>query len=146
VEQRLLDIWISEFGREDIGTNNDYFDLGGDSLLAIRILKKIESEFEVRMPLSTLLHAPTVELLAEQIQRDGLSDAQPSETWSSLVAVQPKGSRPPFFCVHGAGGNVIYYVDLARHLGVDQPFYGLQSQGLDGKTPFLTSIEEMAAR
>lgn len=145
VEQRLLDIWTSLFGLAEIGTDSDYFDLGGDSLLAIRLFQRIETEFKIRIPMSTLLQAPTIELLAEHIQRNGSRDLTTSDKWSSLVSVQPKGSRPPFFCVHGAGGNIVYYLDLARHLGPDQPFYGLQSQGLDGKSAFLTSIEEMAA-
>jgi phthiocerol/phenolphthiocerol synthesis type-I polyketide synthase E len=61
------------------------------------------------------------------------------------VAVQPNGSRPPFFCMHGAGGNVLIYRELSNLLGNDQPFYGLQSQGLDGQAPPLTKIEDMAA-
>jgi thioesterase domain-containing protein len=61
------------------------------------------------------------------------------------VAIKPNGSKPPFFCVHGLGGNVLELADLARHLDDDQPFYGLQSQGMDGKQPLLASVEEMAA-
>ena len=65
--------------------------------------------------------------------------------WSPLVEIQRGGARPRFFCAHGAGGNVLIYRDLARHVGSDQPFYGLQSQGLDGERPILTRIESMAA-
>src|SRR5712692_1384520 len=68
-----------------------------------------------------------------------------SPSWSSLVAIKPNGSKTPFFCVHGLGGNVLEFSDLARHLDDDQPFYCLQSQGLDGEQPLLTSVEEMAA-
>jgi len=66
--------------------------------------------------------------------------------WSSLVTIQPAGSRPPLFCMHPHGGNVLIYRDLSRYLGSDQPFYGLQSQGLDGRCPPLTRIEDMAAQ
>jgi aspartate racemase len=69
-----------------------------------------------------------------------------SSSWSSLVAIQAQGSQPPFFCVHGVGGNVVGFRDLARHLGPDQPFYALQPQGLDGKRECLTSIPVMAER
>jgi thioesterase domain-containing protein len=69
----------------------------------------------------------------------------PPSGWSPIVAIQPNGSRPPFFCIHGAGGNVLIYRDLSLHLGPDQPFYGLQSQGLDGSCTPLTRIEDMAA-
>jgi len=145
VEYRLLEIWTSLFGKEEIGTNQDYFELGGDSLLAVRVFKRIEAEFQIRIPMATLFEAPTIELLADFIQGTGSRDARSANAWSSLVAIQPNGSRPPFFCVHGAGGNVVFYLNLARHLGSDQPFYGLQSPGLDGKRAFLTRIEEMAA-
>ena len=66
-------------------------------------------------------------------------------SWSSLVPIQPLGSKRPLFFVHGAGGTVIIYRDLVRHLGTDQPVYGLQAQGLDGKQSCLTSVEDMAS-
>jgi phthiocerol/phenolphthiocerol synthesis type-I polyketide synthase E len=65
--------------------------------------------------------------------------------WSPLVEIQRGGARPRFFCAHGAGGNVLIYRDLARHMESEQPFYGLQSQGLDGERPILSRIESMAA-
>ncbi len=68
-----------------------------------------------------------------------------TDKWSSLVTIQPKGTRPPFFCFHGAGGNVLNYSVLIPYLGLDQPLYGLQSQGLDGTTPPLEKIETMAS-
>jgi thioesterase domain-containing protein len=74
-----------------------------------------------------------------------LEEKESAPRWSSLVAIQPSGSRPPFFCVHANGGHVLFYRDLAFHMAPDQPFYGLQSIGLDGKQPPLTRIEEMAA-
>ncbi|MDX1523013.1 MAG: thioesterase domain-containing protein, partial [Anaerolineae bacterium] len=64
--------------------------------------------------------------------------------WTALVDIQPNGSNPPFFCVHGATGDILWFRELARHLGPDQPFYGLQSIGLDGVREPLTSVEEMA--
>ena len=65
---------------------------------------------------------------------------------SALVAIQPGGSRRPFFCVHPVGGTVLCYAGLARHLGPDQPFYGLQARGLDGREAPLWDLETMAAR
>ena len=64
---------------------------------------------------------------------------------SARTTVRDAGPKPPFFCVHALGGNVLEYYDLARHLGDDQPFYGLQSRGLDGKQPPHTRVEDMAA-
>ena len=90
-------------------------------------------------PLSVLFQAPTVEKLADIIRKGGWSPQ-----WTSLVPIQPGGSKPPFFCVHGGGGNVLIYRELARHLGADYPFYGLQARGLDDSNDYLTTIEAMA--
>lgn len=64
---------------------------------------------------------------------------------SPLVAIQPGGTKPPFFCVHPIGGNVLCYLDLARHLGKDQPFYGLQASGIDGEGEPKSRMEDMAS-
>jgi phthiocerol/phenolphthiocerol synthesis type-I polyketide synthase E len=138
--RRLTQIWQELLGVGSIGVHQNYFDLGGDSSLAVQLFSRISSAFNVRLPLATLFDAPTIAELA-QVLRHEVSAAH----WSPMVAIQPSGSRPPFFCIHGAGGNVLIYRDLSRHLGSDQPFYGLQSQGLDGTSPPLTTIEEMAA-
>jgi len=91
------------------------------------------------LPLAVLLQAPTIEKLASVLRGDF------SEHWSSLVAIQPEGSKPPFFCVHGVGGNVVGFHELARRMKPDFPFYGFQSQGLDGKSELYTTVEEMAS-
>jgi thioesterase domain-containing protein len=143
-EKRLVGIWQETLLRAPIGIRDDFFVIGGHSLLAARVFACVEREFQRRLPLSTLFERPTIEELAQIL--DGTSPYTEQEGWSLLVPIQPKGSAPPFFCIHGAGGNVLLYRDLARRLGDDQPFYGLQSRGLDGKTAPLTTIEEMAAR
>src|SRR5271166_4453380 len=138
--RQLARIWQDVLGVESIGLDQNYFDLGGDSSLAVHMFAQVEDLFKVKLPLATLYDAPTISELA-RILRGEASAAG----WSPLVAIQPAGSRPPFFCFHGAGGNVLIYRHLSRHLGADQPFYGLQCQGLDGSCPPLTRIEDMAA-
>lgn len=140
-EQQLTCIWQEILGIESIGLDQNYFDLGGDSSLAVLLFTQIEKVFKVKLPLATLYEAPTI----AELSRILVQEAPSSSGWSPLVAIQPAGSRPPFFCMHGAGGNVLIYRDLSLDLGQDQPFYGLQSQGLDGSSPPLTKIEEMAA-
>lgn len=63
---------------------------------------------------------------------------------SPIVAIQPKGTKRPFFCIHPAGGHVLCYFNLAHYLGTDQPFYGLQARGFYGEEEPLTTVEEMA--
>jgi phthiocerol/phenolphthiocerol synthesis type-I polyketide synthase E len=137
--RRLSRIWQELLGLESVGLDQNYFDLGGDSPLAVHLFTQIEKAFGIKLPLATLFEAPTIEKLAEVLRGKAAVSG-----WSPLVAIQPYGSRPPFFCVHGAGGNVFIYRDLSRLLGSDQPFYGLQCQGLDGKQVLLTRIEDMA--
>jgi aspartate racemase len=139
MEQMLVQIWSGILRVKSLSIRDNFFDLGGHSLLAVRIVAEIETLLNRRLPLATLYKAPTIEKLA-QILRGEVS----SPGWSPLVTIQPAGSRPPLFCMHGAGGTVLIYRDLSRHLGLDQPFYGLQSQGLDGSRPPLETIEEMA--
>jgi phthiocerol/phenolphthiocerol synthesis type-I polyketide synthase E len=136
---QLSRIWRELLGTDAITLDQNFFDLGGDSSLAVRMFSQIEDVFGVKLPLATLYEAPTIDELARILRGEVASLG-----WSPLVPVQPLGSHPPLFCMHGAGGTVLIYRDLSRHLGLDQPFYGLQSQGLDGDRPPLTTIEEMA--
>ena len=136
----LARIWQDLLGVESIGLDQNYFDLGGDSILAVQLFAQIDRVFKVKLPVATLFEAPTIEELARILRRE-----VPASGWSPLVAIQAAGSRPPFYCFHGAGGNVLIYRGLSQHLGSDQPFYGLQCQGLDGSCPPLTKIEDMAA-
>jgi amino acid adenylation domain-containing protein len=140
LEQLLVQIWEKVLGVRPVGLRNSFFDLGGHSLTAVRLFSEVRKHTGRNIPLSALFQAPTVEQLAEILRKDGWRPR-----WSSLVPIQPGGSRPPFFCVHGGGGNILLFQSLARHLGPDQPFYGLQSRGLDGGGDYLRTIEEMAA-
>jgi acyl transferase domain-containing protein/acyl carrier protein len=140
VEKSLVGIWKNLFGLERIGIYDNYFQLGGDSLMAVQLFTQIEKRFGKKIPLASLLEAPTIERLAAI-----LIDPDWSSQWSSLVEIQPTGSNPPLFLVHGAGGTILIYRDLAMRLGPDQPCYGLQAQGIPGNKPFLTRVEDMAS-
>jgi amino acid adenylation domain-containing protein len=139
LEMQLTKIWESVLSVKPIGIMDNFFEIGGHSLLAARIFSRIEKTMGLNLPLVTLFQAPTVELLAKIIRGKSWNAG-----WSSLVPIQAGGSKPPLFFVHGAGGNVLLYRELALHLGNDQPFYGLQAQGLDGRKPPYTSFEDMA--
>ncbi len=140
VELQLAQIWMQVLGIESVGVKDNFFELGGESLLAMNLFTQIEQTFNQTLSLSTLFQAPTVELLAQILGQEAKS-----ESWSSLVPIQTSGSKPPFFCIHGQQGNVLNFRELALYLGKDQPFYGLQSKGLDGKELPYFRIEDMAA-
>ncbi|MHB8499327.1 MAG: condensation domain-containing protein [Candidatus Acidiferrales bacterium] len=140
IEKQLVKIWEQVLGVQPIGLHQNYFELGGNASLAERMLSEVEKVFHAKLPPTSLLDAQTIQEFAELLH---VRDSSPQ--WSSLVAIQREGSRPPFFCIHGAGGNVLIYRELSLRLGHDQPFYGLQAQGLDGELPPLVTIEEMAA-
>jgi amino acid adenylation domain-containing protein len=141
LELQLTTIWEEILNVSPIGVRDNFFELGGHSLLAVRLMASVQQQLGKHLPLATLFQSPTVESLAGIFRQQ--TDAQ---TWAPLVAIQPNGSKPPLFCVPGAGGNVIYFFELARHLGQDQPFYALQAVGLDGESAPDTRIEDMAAR
>ena len=139
IQQGLVAIWEELLGRKPIGIRDNFFDLGGHSLLAARLMHRIKQVHGKSLPLAVLLQAPTIEELASVLSGDF------SEHWSSLVTIQPEGSKPPFFCVHGVGGNVVGFHELAKRMKPDFPFYGFQSQGLDGKSELYTTVQEMAS-
>src|SRR6185369_15344584 len=140
LERRLVKIWQDVLAVAPIGVRDNFFDLGGHSLLAVRLFARLESELGVDLSLATLFEAPTVEGLAVFIR-----DLVRPSVGRSLVAIQRSGSRPPIFGLPGVDGGVLGFHTLARLLGADQPFYGLQSRGLDGVGRPLTRIEDIAA-
>jgi len=139
-EARLAQIWESVLAVRPIGVQQSFFDLGGYSLLAVRLMHRIERSFGKRLSITALLHAPTVETLAKVLGTSGNAPA-----WSSLVPIQTRGTKPPLFLVHGVGGGVMTFRELALGLAPEQPIYGLQAQGLDGKRKPLERVEDMAA-
>jgi len=136
VENALAKIWADVLGVEQVGVEHNFFELGGHSLLAMRLCAQIEKAFGRCIPPTTLLQAPTVEQLAGILGQDGVSAPT-----SSLVTLQPHGSRPPFFWVHGENSNAF----LPRYLGPDQPVYGLVQQSRDGTPARYTRLEDIAA-
>ncbi len=140
LEQQLVQIWEKVLKQEPIGVEDNFFKLGGNSLLAVQLFNQIEKQLGQKLPLSQLFQSPTIQELALLLRNP---QWQPS--WSSLVPIKPTGSHPPLFCVHGIGGEVFTFERLSQYLDAEQPLYGLRAQGLDGKHPPHTSIEEMAA-
>ena len=138
-EYQLVKIWEELLGVGSIGIRDDFFELGGNSLLAVRLMSRIEQVYGKRLGVSTLFECATVEHLAEAI-----NEQSKGQMWPAVVKLQPHGSRTPLFFLHGdySGGGV-YCLKLARYLGEQQPFYALQPLGLQGYG-LPATIESMA--
>lgn len=141
LELQLVQIWEDILGRRPVGVRDDFFKLGGHSILAARLMARIQQLLGINLPLATLFQRSTIEYLAGLLRQREES----AISFSSLVKIHAGGSNPPFFCFHPGGGNILCYIDLARHLGVEQTFFGLQSWGLHETNVAHTTIEEMAA-
>ncbi|MDY7092226.1 MAG: amino acid adenylation domain-containing protein [Acidobacteriota bacterium] len=139
-ELRMLRIWEDLFGREPLGVTQDFFDLGGHSLLAVRLMARVRETFQREVPLAALFRHPTVRELAASLRRG--ADYAAEET---VVALEPRGDRPIFFCIHPIGGDVLGYLDLSRALGPEQPFFGVRAPLLAHGEEYETTIEEIAA-
>ncbi len=140
-EVLLLKIWSQVLGREQIGIYDNFFDIGGHSLLAVRLQTQVQKHFSIQFPLSILFRAQTIEQMGLALRQR--IEAPPSPI---VIEIQPGHTKPPLFCIHPAGGNILCYQELARSLGEDQPLYGIQSPVLahSPMREFPRTIEGMA--
>ncbi|HEY0735643.1 MAG TPA: amino acid adenylation domain-containing protein [Herpetosiphonaceae bacterium] len=140
-EQVLAGIWSEVLGVQSVGVHDNFFALGGHSLLAVRLIARIRQQFNRQIPLQTLVQSPTVAQFAMVLDQH-----QPHPVRNSpIVPIQPAGKKPPLFFIHPVGGTVLCYAELAAVLGNDQPFYGIQSPGVEGDLPLETHVESLAA-
>ncbi|MFB2875365.1 thioesterase domain-containing protein, partial [Floridanema aerugineum] len=141
VELKLAQIWSKILKLDLVGVKDNFFDLGGHSLLIPYLMAQIKQAFNKDIPLATLLQNPTIEQLATVVQKDKDVDTKND---SPLLAIQPVGEHPPLFCVPGSGGYSLYLYNLARCLPSNQPFYTFQKNYYQEIVP-ITHIEEVAA-
>ena len=141
LEFQLVQIWENILDIYPIGIMDDFFDLGGHSILAVHLIARIQKVFNKNISLSLFFQNATIVYLASILRRQ-----TKAFSGSPLVGIQTTGSKRPFFCVHPVGGNVLCYAGLARSLSPKQPFYGLQAMGLDGEQEPYMEIRNMAAR
>lgn len=137
MEKRMARVWEQVLRKKPIGIRDNFFDLGGHSLLAVRLTQAVEKEFGTKLLLTVLLEAPTIEQLTALVQ------GKTSGARSSIIALQPEGTKPAFYFVHGMGGSVLRFRDLSRNIPKDHPFYGIQARGLDGTEPVLKRVDDM---
>jgi amino acid adenylation domain-containing protein len=139
LERELAGIWEEILGVRPIGVRDNFFLLGGHSLAVVRMTAQVEKRLGHRVPLTSLLQGGTIEHLVAAIR------GHHGSTQSPLVALQPAGLKPPFFCVH-AGGNVYCYQELSRHLGPERPVFALQSTASTNQPAAPATVEQTAAQ
>lgn len=135
----LEGIWLKNIALNKIGITDNFFELGMDSLVAVKIMIRIEKQFGKRMPLSVLIQYPTIKQLA--LYLDSGTHGSP---YKSLVPIKEEGSKVPLYIVHGIGLNIMNLYNMVSSLDRDQPVYGLQAVGLDGTIPPLDNMEAIA--
>ncbi len=139
-ERKLAEIWSEVLKIKRIGTDENFFEIGGHSMIAVTLMVKIEKNFGMRLPLAILFDHSTIHDMALIIDQKSAP-----VSWGSLVPIRSKGSKKPLYLVHGAGLNLLLYTTIVSHLDPDQPVFGLQAKGLDGEDEPLDTIEAIAA-
>jgi amino acid adenylation domain-containing protein len=137
-ESTLASLWAELLSVDSVGVHDNFFDLGGHSLIAVTMMARIRQRFDFVLPLAILFKAGNIEKLAEVVDR------RESKPWSPLVSIRTGGARAPLFCIHPGGGNVLGYNEFIEKLDADLPVYGLQAYGVvEGQEPH-DSIPQMA--
>jgi thioesterase domain-containing protein len=139
VEETLAGLWRELLGIERVGRHDDFFALGGHSLLVLRLLSEMDQTFGIRLPVGVVFLRPSLAALAEAV-----GDSRLAEEAAALVPLQPEGEAPPLFLLPGAIGSVLYLQPLAKALGEGRPVLALPTPGLDGRPP-LASVRALAA-
>lgn len=150
VQRFLVRLWEDLLGASDVQLDDDFFDLGGHSLVGVQLLDKIRDRYEVDLLLSDFLRGSTLKQMADEIESrikdrgdEGDGIPAPTRDWTPLVALNPRGSHAPIYCVAGVGGHVMELKQLADEFD-DIPFYGLETRGVvEGHKPHET-IEALA--
>jgi surfactin family lipopeptide synthetase A len=162
VESEIAAIWKEVLEIDEIGVLDNFFEIGGHSLLAMRLLSRLHEAFGIEVPLRRFFEMPTIEGVEKIIAQtrgngkvngtpashaadDSLVNTEPAKHLQSLVPIQPRGDRTPLFLAAPAGGVVFPYYHLAPNLGDSQPLYALQDPGLDEHHVQFETVEELAA-
>ncbi|MCP5095184.1 MAG: amino acid adenylation domain-containing protein, partial [Chloroflexi bacterium] len=139
VELKLAELWQEVLGLTAVGIHDNFFSVGGHSLLAVRMVSRMQALFGQTVPVAALFQNSSIAQLAAILRNKG-----DFSTMSPLVKIREQGSNPPLFLVHPGGGNVLPYVELAQYVDAERPLYGFQSLGLTAHDQIQYTIEEMA--
>lgn len=139
LETQLLSCWEHVLESNHINVNDNFFEIGGNSLVAMRLKSQLNKRLGYSLPLARFFEYPTIEDMAHYLET-----TNGQSKWSPLVKMKTSGNGTPFFLVHPVGGNVLCYKPLADQWDLNRPFYALQARGLDGNQVPHQSIQAMA--
>lgn len=137
----IADIWSNVLGLTNPSPEDDFFEVGGHSLLAVKVMTEIEKVTGKRLPLATLFDYSTIAGLARKIADDHIDD-----NWDVLVPIKRSGTKDPLYLIHGGGLNILLFGSMSKFLDDDQPVYGLQALGMKKEMDLLYTNEEIAAK
>ena len=146
-EKTLLLIWQLILETNQISLTDNFFDLGGGSLLAIKLISFIQEKFNVILRIRDIFSYQTIKEQADFIKRKKnkhVTNKDAELMNNPIIPLKLKGSKTPFFIIHPIGGTIFWYTHLAKLLGTERPVYGIQDPSIDIERPILNSIEEMA--
>lgn len=135
---QLQRIWQTLLPGQAIGIDDDFFAIGGSSILALKLTAQIERTFGQAVAPAALVQHRTIRELSQLLKQEQTT------AWDTIVPLKAQGNDVPVFCVHAGEGHIFFYQDLAQQMG-QHPTYAIQPSGLDGQTDFHSTIEAMAA-
>src|SRR5690606_34842305 len=138
-EKEIAEIWSEFLSIKELSIHSNFFESGGHSLTAVRVMVAIEKKFGKKLAISTLFEHSTIEKLAKLITGE-----KKQSKWESLVPIKPTGSKTPVYLVHGGGFNVLTFEPFSKHMDPEQPVYALQGLGFNGSPKSDFTIEEIA--
>ena len=136
-EEYILNLWRDVLNNKYLTVNDNFFDFGGNSIKAVIMVSKINTDKSIRVPVSALINYPTAREFTKYISSDITKTG-------CLVTIRREGEKTPLFVIHGAGLNVLLFRSLSEDMEPGRPIYALQAKGIDGTEQISTSIEEMA--
>jgi amino acid adenylation domain-containing protein len=143
-EKLVAAIWENILGVKGISSHDDFFEIGGHSLLAVKMITQLEKQTGIALPLSTLYEYSTVKKIAARLRAS--KEVTSEGSYSSLMTIRSTGSKKPIYFIHGAFGDILYLRVLAKYMDPDQPIYGLRPIGLNGDRDIPDTVEAFAAQ
>ncbi|MEK7433713.1 MAG: SDR family NAD(P)-dependent oxidoreductase [Cyanobacteriota bacterium] len=136
LELIIKNIWQDNLGIKNIGTEDNFFDLGGHSLLLAKMKIDLEEKLGYELPMSSVFNANTIKELAIHLEE---------KVNSVVIPLKKQGDKKPLFCVHAVSGTIFPFYPIAKNIDKDTPFYAIQSYGFSENANPIETIEEMAS-